>query len=819
MMEEESELKDSPKQGLEGANDPPEYIRVLQQELQNEIENESPTRKVKEDLVDFNILDDKTEKRDIITNLSDRLHNKDDVKTDDFCDEIEYRDNEKLDVMQSPFPFRQKYKNDNSIDPENSLSPIKGLVTFRKTQLDSDSSLDCLIPSEKIELNDKVNIEISADDKNLKIIERKTCTETADNDNDDDNNNDDVNSTKKKKMGSIYYRIVGKRKQSSSQGAAKDDPESSLSTLSNIKDKFWSFMAGESELERMTRLRLQWYKGLLQSELIIVERAKAHHRQHGKNLAQEFENQELQLQKWGLLNILPAFRMQAWARVSRASLLEDMSILATRLLQIRCDRADRVIAQFNDNSVSRKYPLSSYNDFCQLPEDLMHKDISLQELAHRLAKMDRVCSASLHKFRTLLPELESRTYVQRRHMLNDILKGYTKWLDASEPANVDDNMTWPEFCDWYTKRHSEMSDLEKEFGIFVEDEREREGRLFRRWCLLVLAGASYGSHDKNKSNSDVDGVITSSARAALLSPRSILAFIKYFAINIIASRYAVTIGNQEALLALTESLVFRRVNPRIFKYPTKSLQERDIKWRRKCAICRYVDPTIYGVPHDYAFGIESNNNIITENLPSLDVDLMSLSFSTVSLSFSQRLQLLFEYKEGQYGAPYARASRVMSQISSSITSRDITFNLLMSLKWLLKDAQVLSGKKEFLGADLMFPILVQVIINAQIPSMHLVLHFLHNFGTFLHVGEAAYYSTCLEAAVAYILRMEVDPNLYSHVIPIEEEFNLPQNDDDGSEAYTYANDSSGIAKLGEWLRDQQTMEDTMSILQSEGWMV
>ena len=160
------------------------------------------------DLVDFNILDDKTEKRDIITNLSDRLHNKDDVKTDDFCDEIEYRDNEKLDVMQSPFPFRQKYKNDNSIDPENSLSPIKGLVTFRKTQLDSDSSLDCLIPSEKIELNDKVNIEISADDKNLKIIERKTCTETADNDNDDDNNNDDVNSTKKKKMGSIYYRIV-----------------------------------------------------------------------------------------------------------------------------------------------------------------------------------------------------------------------------------------------------------------------------------------------------------------------------------------------------------------------------------------------------------------------------------------------------------------------------------------------------------------------------------------------------------------------------------------------------------------------------------
>jgi len=29
----------------------------------------------------------------------------------------------------------------------------------------------------------------------------------------------------------------------------------------------------------------------------------------------------------------------------------------------------------------------------------------------------------------------------------------------------------------------------------------------------------------------------------------------------------------------------------------------------------------------------------------------------------------------------------------------------------------------------------------------------------------------------------------------------------------------GIEKLGEWLRDQETMEDTISILQEEGWML
>lgn len=824
---------------------PPEYIRNLQQELQNEIEGESPRyvilflslintltyyiliscRKGKDDLIDFNMLgleDNRADKDEVYSDGQLRSTSKDssrsiteDIKNnyggviafhqDDDDDDEEV----KLNVMQSPFPTRinnNDNNNDKMADQENSLSPIKSSDIFRIADIDAVAT---------------ANSDYADKEKNHEENEKRNKRSQSTH-NEKDSSDRDTSYDKKKKSSSIYYRIVGKRKHASAHGVTKvcDDPEASLSTISNLKDKFWSFMAGESDLERLTRLRLQWYKGLLQSELIVLERAKTHHRQHGQNLAQDFENQELQLQKWGLLNILPAFRMQAWVRVSRASLLEDMSILATRLLQSRADRADRVINQFNDTSVSRKYPLSSYNEFCQLPEGLMHKDANLQVLAHRLAKIDRICSASLHKFRTLLPELESRTYVQRRHMLNDILNGYTKWLDASEPTNIDDDMTWPEFCDWYSKRNTEMTDLEKEYGIFVEDEREREGRLFRRWCLLVLAGTSFSSEDNLKSSSadnSGDGLLTSSVRASLLSPRSILAFIKYFAINIIASRYGVTSVNQEALLALTESLVFRRVNLRIFKYPSQSLQERDIKWRKKCTICRYIDPTIYGVPPEYAFANKEKTDNINE--PVIEIDPMSLALSPVSLSFSQRLQMLFEYKDGQFGAPYARASRVMSLISSSITSRDITFNLLMSLKWLLKDGQLLSGKKEFLGADLMFPILVQVIINSQIPSMHLVLHFLHNFGTFLHVGEAAYYSTCLEAAVAYILRMEVDPEVYKHIVPIVEEELNPLPDDDGAESYAYANDTSGIAKLGEWLRDQQTMEDTMSILQSEGWMV
>ena len=37
-------------------------------------------------------------------------------------------------------------------------------------------------------------------------------------------------------------------------------------------------------------------------------------------------------------------------------------------------------------------------------------------------------------------------------------------------------------------------------------------------------------------------------------------------------------------------------------------------------------------------------------------------------------------------------------------------------------------------------------------------------------------------------------------------------------AVTSYDDAKAMEKLGEWLRDQQVMEETMTILQKEGWM-
>lgn len=447
-----------------------------------------------------------------------------------------------------------------------------------------------------------------------------------------------------------------------------------------------------------------------------------------------------------------------------------------------------------------------------------------------------------------------------------------------------------------------------------------------------------------------------------MSARSIVAFIRHFAVNVMAARYGVTQANQETLVALTESLVYRRINAVVLRYPSAKLQDRDVAWRAKCSICRFINPITFGVPAEYALGpgdaaaaaagagaaggegkatgetsdvkgeegtassattaavaasesggVEEPHSVLdrTSSSSTIDFNLLEQSSSRdyeesvqsrsssgkasgegqrtrgargtgtgmrqhagkqaallqeaedlpARLSLSARMQTLPELPPGTYGAAYARASRVLSFLSVSITPREITHNLLLAIKWLLKDAVSLSGKHDYLGADLMFPILVLVLINAQIPCMHLTLHFLHRFGEYEVQGEAAYYVTCLEAAVAFVLRIEVPSNAAqldaaaaaaassdgesasaaaataaaAAVAAGGAEGDDGDMDDLGA-AGSRADGDSGLLslegadkdsqlaetdmdKLSEWLRDQQTMEETIEILQNEGWMV
>jgi hypothetical protein len=45
-----------------------------------------------------------------------------------------------------------------------------------------------------------------------------------------------------------------------------------------------------------------------------------------------------------------------------------------------------------------------------------------------------------------------------------------------------------------------------------------------------------------------------------------------------------------------------------------------------------------------------------------------------------------------------------------------------------------------------------------------------------------------------------------------------QVDDDSAAQAQYEDDVGAVARLGDWLREQQTMEDALVLLQQEGWM-
>jgi hypothetical protein len=58
------------------------------------------------------------------------------------------------------------------------------------------------------------------------------------------------------------------------------------------------------------RLRMTQYKQLLQLDLKLAEKALSYHNDRQESLHLEFKEQEMQLWRWGLENLLPDFRMQ-----------------------------------------------------------------------------------------------------------------------------------------------------------------------------------------------------------------------------------------------------------------------------------------------------------------------------------------------------------------------------------------------------------------------------------------------------------------------------------------------------------------------------
>lgn len=488
-------------------------------------------------------------------------------------------------------------------------------------------------------------------------------------------------------------------------------------------------------------------------------------------------------------------------------------------------------------------------EFCKSPEELWHYEWTVSKAAVRLKALDTVCSRAVTRFRSTLPLMESTT-AAKHQTIRALVSRYAAALAVREPAGLEGgSFTWTEFCVWYVTRQKELSYVEREFGYLVTDERDREGRLFTRWASLVVSAA------KGIAPSPTAQLTA----AQVSSPKSVSAFIEYFSTQVLAVVYEVPRDTSAALKALTEVLVHRAVQEAVMQYPNRTTERNDQLWRLKCERFRLLDPVSYGVlerfrkpclagvsrplkeaspaqnPQDVDSAADSTplpTAFHGELFPDIDPVLDNVGVECVSEhAWLEKLPLLkfpvYLDKDGHrtehrsirrcyvdYVSPYARSVRVAGLLSSCICPRHILWNLNLWVRLLYQDIRELAGRKDCLGADLLFPIFVMVLSHADIPCPHLLLHVVSRYECSECQGELAYYLTTFEAAVAYVMEMqELPPAACPPALPMEAGGELGDPDDG-----PYFDLADRMERLGYWLRDQQTMEESMEILEGEGWM-
>jgi hypothetical protein len=207
-----------------------------------------------------------------------------------------------------------------------------------------------------------------------------------------------------------YGRIALRSKQGAGVTKAPSSgvkPSSAAAPSLPMRDKLICFMTGESEEERLIRAQLTTYLKLLMNEAVLIDKARRQHYDGGKKLHLDFERQKVQLQKWGLVQLLPAFQMQAWVRVSRAQLVVEMGGRALVILKAKVKHTEITLQQLAaakkaSSSSSIKGALAtpplSVSDcvaFCQPPEALVESDGTFRSFGGRLLQLDHVCTSAL----------------------------------------------------------------------------------------------------------------------------------------------------------------------------------------------------------------------------------------------------------------------------------------------------------------------------------------------------------------------------------------------------------------------------------------
>lgn len=141
--------------------------------------------------------------------------------------------------------------------------------------------------------------------------------------------------------------------------------------------------------------------------------------------------------------------------------------------------------------------------------------MGLITMTQQLQFLDDICSSTTKRFMQFESEYAWHGQAMRRKILLRILKRYKTIPQISELTNIEEDLNWADFCLWYANRNKIINQLVLEYSDFVEDQREKEGRLFYRWHKsLYRAKEAYEAAEATSTTGAASGAAAGAGTSA-----------------------------------------------------------------------------------------------------------------------------------------------------------------------------------------------------------------------------------------------------------------------------------------------------------------
>jgi hypothetical protein len=155
----------------------------------------------------------------------------------------------------------------------------------------------------------------------------------------------------------------------------------------------------------------------------------------------------------------------------------------------RSDKAAVYLRTFEETANRQsRYSVQEAEIFCVQPDSLISYDDRLSSMAMQVKRLDELCFTRWRSLANHKSAYASKSTQARRQLLLDILQRFVSIPESVESVvvGIEGSLSWVQYNDWYSARRSAALACVDALSDLVEDSRQKEGRLFSRWCRSVF---------------------------------------------------------------------------------------------------------------------------------------------------------------------------------------------------------------------------------------------------------------------------------------------------------------------------------------------